>query len=125
MMRWIGFFVAIITGLALGLYYGWVVNPVRYVDASFSDLHEDFKSDYVWMVAEAYQAEQNTQLALERLKPLGDGQAWQIVHEALLSAIQSRLKFRDVDLQRMRDLENALRAYAGELQSTPTLEPNP
>ncbi len=124
-MRWIGFFVAILAGLALGLYYGWVVNPVHYVDASFSDLHEDFKSDYVWMVAEAYQAESNTQLALERLQPLGGGPAWQIVHEALLSAIQSRLKFRDLDLQRIRDLESALHEADLDFKITATPEKKP
>jgi len=124
-MRWIGFLVAIVLGLALGLYYGWVVNPVRYVDALFSDLHEDFKSDYVWMVAEAYQAEQNAEFAAERLEPLGDAPAWEIVHEALLSAIQSRLKFRDLDLQRIRDLESALHDSAREIQSAPTLEKKP
>jgi hypothetical protein len=124
-MRWLGFLVAIVLGLALGLYYGWVVNPVRYVDASFSDLHEDFKSDYVWMVAEAYQAEHNTELAIERLEPLGDAPAWEIVHEALLSAIQSRLKFRDLDLQRIRDLESALHDSSVEVQNTPSLETTP
>lgn len=124
-MRWLGFFVAILAGLALGLYYGWVVSPVRYVDASFSDLHEDFKSDYVWMVAEAYQAEQNTQLASERLQPLGEGPAWEIVHDALLSAIQSRLKFRDLDLQRMRDLESALHEADLDINLTPTPEKKP
>jgi len=34
MARWIRFFLAIAVGIAGGLFYGWWVNPVEYVNTS-------------------------------------------------------------------------------------------
>ncbi len=121
-LRWVTFILAIFIGLAAGLIYGWVINPVRYVDATLADLHEDFKTDYVWMVAEAFQAEKNSTLATERLSPLGVPSA-QAVHDALLSAMQSKSKFRDSDLEKIRKLEQALRD-AGIASPTPSPSPS-
>ena len=32
MSRWVKFFLVIAVGLAAGMFYGWVVNPVEYID---------------------------------------------------------------------------------------------
>jgi hypothetical protein len=32
MRRWLPFFIALGIGLAVSIYYGWMVNPVEYVD---------------------------------------------------------------------------------------------
>jgi hypothetical protein len=45
---------ALALGLGGGLYYGWVLAPVQYVDADPASLHEAFKDDYVLMIATAY-----------------------------------------------------------------------
>jgi hypothetical protein len=65
--RWIGFIIAILVGVALGLGYGWIVSPVHYVDTSPDTLRVDYRTDYVLMVAEAYKNEIDPGLAVRRL----------------------------------------------------------
>lgn len=72
MSRWIAFFLAVILGIAAGLYYGWVLSPVEYVDTTPDTLRADYKTDYVLMVAEVYQADGDTETAIRRLALLGD-----------------------------------------------------
>ena len=47
--RWILFIFAILVGAGLGLLYGWVINPVDYVDTTPDTLRIDYKTDYVLM----------------------------------------------------------------------------
>ncbi len=87
MSRWIKFLIAIVTGLALGLLYGWLVSPVEYVDTSPDTLRADYQLDYVLMVAETYHAEQDLDLAARRLAMLGSESPAEIVAGALKNAI--------------------------------------
>ncbi len=41
--RYLWFMVSILVGLALGVIYGWVINPVQYVDTPPSNLRADYK----------------------------------------------------------------------------------
>jgi hypothetical protein len=61
----------LIAGLVLGVFYGWLVRPVEYVDTTPDSLREDFRTDYVLMVAEAYAGEADLDLARFRLAALG------------------------------------------------------
>lgn len=108
MSRWIGFILAIIAGIALGLAYGWLVNPVKYVDTSPDALRIDYKSDYVLMVAETYQAEKNIDQAITSLTFLGDNDPITIVHQALLFA--QKQGYSDNDQALIKTLEGALRS---------------
>ena len=63
MPRWIQTLIATAIGLATGLFYGWSIAPVEYIDASPGTLHIDYRSDYAIMVAEAYQNEESLDLA--------------------------------------------------------------
>ena len=36
------------------MFYGWVVNPVEYIDIAPESPRVDYKTDYVLMTAEAY-----------------------------------------------------------------------
>jgi hypothetical protein len=69
--RWIRFFIMIAIGIGIGLVYGWIIEPVQYVDTAPASLRLDYKTDYVLMVAEAYQVEQDLNLAVQRLSLLG------------------------------------------------------
>ena len=51
---WLPLLVGIALGLVVGLYYSWIVNPVEYVDTAPASLREDFKSDYIALIASAY-----------------------------------------------------------------------
>jgi hypothetical protein len=106
MSRWFFFFLAITSGIVLGLLYGWVINPVEYVDTTPDTLSRDYKSDFVLMVAEAYQAEGDLGAALRRLALLGNRPSEDIVREATLFA--ESLGYSDQDVNLMRALSAAL-----------------
>ena len=69
--RWLFFIIALIAGIAMGLTYGWVIDPVDFFDLTPDTLRADYKADYVLMVAEAYRVEQDPSLAARRLAIFG------------------------------------------------------
>ena len=111
LMRWFLFFIAIALGVAAGLYYGWVVSPVEYTDTAPDSLRIDYKSDYVLMVAEAYQAENDLAQAAQRLAFLGASSPTETVAEAIQFATTSRLPYSEVDLALMRQLAQDLQNW--------------
>lgn len=115
MGRWIRFLIAIMIGIAAGLYYGWVISPVEYVDTSPDTLSIDYKTDYVLMAAEAYQVERDPALAIQRLAVLG-GDPLEMVVQAILSAER---RYIDNDLALMRQLSEALQAWQLEAGQRP------
>lgn len=98
MSRWTKFLIAIIIGAAAGLFYGWVVNPVEYVDISPQSLRADYKSDFVLMVAESYQVDHDTGLAVRRLALLGTTSPTDIVANALDYGLKKGYAAQDLSL---------------------------
>lgn len=82
MPRWLLILITVILGITLGLVYGWVINPVQYTDITPDALRIDYRTDYVLMVAEAYQAEEDPALAARRLAVLGSDPPALIAAEA-------------------------------------------
>lgn len=109
MFRWLPILLATILGIALGLVYGWVVEPVQYTDITPDALRIDYRTDYVLMVAEAYHTEQNPALASKRLAVLGSQAPALIVGEAYNYARQSG--YPTEDLTYMQDLAVALQTW--------------
>lgn len=109
MSRWFRFILAILVGTLLGALYGWLVSPVEYVDTAPDSLKEDYKADYVLMVAESYHADGDLSLAQQRLSVLGNDPPVEIVRKALLSAERHYI---DNDVALMRALRDALREEA-------------
>ena len=70
-------------GIGLGLFYGWVIDPIDFVDLTPETLRADFRADYVLMVAEAYQTERDLDLAARRLAIFGSAPPADIVARAL------------------------------------------
>jgi hypothetical protein len=62
--------IGILIGLALGLFYTWVIDPVKYVDVSPDSLRADYKEDYVLMIAQAYATDSNLDEAKTKLTTL-------------------------------------------------------
>lgn len=112
--RWVGFVLAIVIGIAAGLYYGWVLNPVKYVDTTPDSLGSDFKADYVLMVAETYRLDGDLQAAARRLAFLGDDAPVQIVQDNLLVA--DRLGYAASDLDLLAALGRALQTAQPEIE---------
>lgn len=117
MARWIAFFIAIAVGAAGGLLYGWLVNPVKYVDTSPSSLRIDFKSDYVLMVAESYRADGNLALAVQRLSGLEE-QPVESVSQAV--AFAEEHGYGETDLTAMKSLLEALQNWNPSGGETPS-----
>jgi hypothetical protein len=104
------FFIMIAVGLGLGLFYGWIINPVKYEDTSPSMLHGDYKADYVLMVAEIYNADKNLAEATRRLALLDPLPPARVVASALLTARESGYAIQDLTL--MEKLSQALQTGA-------------
>jgi hypothetical protein len=62
----------ILLGITLGVLYGWVISPVKYVDTDPSSLRDDYKEQYVLLVAAAYRTERDLDRARLRLAKLKD-----------------------------------------------------
>ncbi len=72
--RWTVLLMAVVGlagGVALGLWYGWQVDPVEYTDTDIAHLHPAYKDDFVLMVAEAYALDGDLGIARARLAMLG------------------------------------------------------
>jgi hypothetical protein len=98
MSRWSKFLIALILGALAGLFYGWVVNPVEYVDIAPQSLRVDYKTDYVLMIAEAYQVDHDMGIAVRRLARLGSTAPKEIVADALNYALQHEYASQDLSL---------------------------
>lgn len=98
MSRWTRFILAIVVGIALGLLYGWVLSPVKYVDTTPNTLRADYQTDYVLMVAEIYQTENDLALAEQRLTFLSSMPASYTIQKALDYAAEKDYYQADIDL---------------------------
>ena len=109
MARWILFLIVVLLGGALGLVYGWVVNPVEYVDTTPDSLRADFKADYVLMVAESYHANGDVALAARRLALLGGPNLTETVSEAMVFGGQAG--YAEDDLAILAQLASDLQTW--------------
>ncbi len=108
MPRWLIPLIAGLLGIAGGVYYGWVINPVKLVDTTPASLRTDYRTDYVLMVAESFHANQDEALASRRLTILGSQSPTAIASQALQQAQRSGYAAADVEL--MQALTRALQA---------------
>ena len=109
MSRWLSILIALTLGIALGLGYGWMINPVQYTDITPEALRIDYRTDYVLMVAEAYQAEQDPALAARRLAVFGSEPPAAIAGEAEDFARQAA--YSSDDLVLIQELTVALQTW--------------
>jgi hypothetical protein len=99
----------VIIGLGLGLLYGWVLDPVRFTDTTPDSLRADYRTDYVLMVAEAYHADHNADLAVRRLAIFGSEPASSIAEKALQTGRDSGYAPKDLSL--LQELTRAMQSY--------------
>jgi hypothetical protein len=117
MRRWFLFFTIIAVGAAVGMLYGWVINPVKYVDTAPDSLRMDYKTDYVLMVAEAYRLENNLNLAARRLALLGTDTPEETVSKALEFANQ--IGYTEADIALIQGLADGLKTWNPSLEAPP------
>jgi hypothetical protein len=107
--NWIKILVALLIGIVLGLVYGWVIAPVQYTDVTPNILREDYRADYVLMVAEAHQNEQDPETAARRLAILGSESPALITASALNYAMNNG--FTDNEILLLQGLLTAMQKY--------------
>ncbi len=110
MSRWFLFLITITLGIGAGLFYGWRIHPLETVVTSPSTLRDDYKTDYVLMVAEAYHAEGDLATARARLALLGEEPPAQLVANAIQYAATIQPPYAGADLALMQALANDLKA---------------
>ena len=109
MLRWLPPLIFTILGIAIGLLYGWIINPVKFVDTTPDSLRVDYRTDYVLMVAEAYHGDQNIELAVRRLAIFGSETPAGISAQALQAGRQ--MNYSDSDLSLLEELTRSMQAY--------------
>ncbi|HCB01636.1 MAG TPA: hypothetical protein DEP19_04560 [Anaerolineae bacterium] len=102
--------IALAIGIVLGLIYGWVVDPIEYVDVTPNILREDYRVDYVLMTAEAYQKDFDSETAARRLAILGSESPATITANALEYAIANN--FTETEIQYLQTLLTAMQTYS-------------
>ena len=109
MPRWLFSVIAIAIGIGLGLFYGWVISPVQFVDTTPASMRADYRADYVLMIAEAYDADRNTDQAMRRLAVFGSNSPADIAAQALQTGQTIGYSAEDISL--LQELTRALQAY--------------
>jgi hypothetical protein len=62
--------VALGTGTGLGLWYGWEIDPVAYVDTDVAHLHPYYRDQFILMVSSAYALDADIEAARARMDML-------------------------------------------------------
>jgi hypothetical protein len=107
-LRTVFFIASIVVGLAIGLVYGWVINPAPYRDLNARTLRSDYKADFVLMVAEAYRQDGNLPLALRRLSLISEESPAQVLARTLVTARD--LGYAPTDLEVLSVLSQAVQS---------------
>lgn len=99
--------VGLILGVVAGMLYGWVIQPVEYIDTTPASLRADYRTEYVLMVAEAFSGDPDLDQALIRLAALGPQPPLDIVLQAIDYGIEH--SFDRTDLETLNQLAIQLR----------------
>jgi len=70
--KWVLPLVAVILGVAIGMVYAWVINPVQWVDGEPQQLRADLQEDYLRMAIDSHSVNRDAELALIRFQALGE-----------------------------------------------------
>lgn len=62
--------IGLAAGVALGLIYTWLIEPVQYYDTPPNHLRSDLRDEYVLLISEAYAADEDWAAAQRRLASL-------------------------------------------------------
>jgi hypothetical protein len=113
MKRWlliIGFVgIGLVIGIGLGLFLGWIAWPTEFTDANPSVLAEEYKQDYVLMVAADYAFSGDLDAARQKVASLGSGGEDFIFSFTLDQILQSS---NVTEIRQLAQLANDLGLYS-------------
>jgi hypothetical protein len=95
----------LLIGIASGLAYGWLIDPVKYVDTSPGTLRIDYQTDIILMVSDIYTNDHDLQGAFGRLSLLKSTDVIQLVDDCLDYAQQKN--FSPQDISNIKNLREA------------------
>lgn len=104
--RLIGFLCAILAGLALGLGYGWLLNPPDAQRTTLTSLRSDYQADYVLMVAEKFSVDRDSEEAVALLEKISPREPTAGIKQAMI--LGQQLGYSERERQLIADLEAAL-----------------
>lgn len=120
--RYAFFGLTILLGFVAAVYYGWAVRPVTLRDAEPTLLREDYRADYVLMVAESFAADHEVERAIGALGFLSEDQQsynpLDLVNDAL--AFGADAGYSAADLELLQSLAAALKTFDPGFAVTPT-----
>ena len=96
-------------GIAIGVVYGWVIDPVEFTNLTPGLLREDYRADYVLMIAEAYHGEIDAAAAARRLGALSSETPAILVTKTLDYAHQNG--FTQTEISVLQELLAAMQTY--------------
>jgi hypothetical protein len=96
----------LVMGVGSGLIYGWLVDPVVYVDTSPDTLRIDYQTDIILMVSDIYSDDLDLQGAYQRLSLLNSTDVNQVIDNCLDYA--QRMNFSAQDITNIMDLRDAI-----------------
>ncbi len=108
---------AAVIGIAAGVVYGWVIDPVEFTNLTPSLLREDYRADYVLMVAEAYHGEINADVAARRLAVISSEAPAVIVTNTLDYAHLNG--FNENEITNLQELLSAMQTYRPQGNPSP------
>lgn len=114
--------IGVVLGLIVGLVYAYQINPVEWKDALPIDLRQDYKEQWVLMAARAYAVEQNSELALERMRSFSKEEATDVLNRLYQNAAteSDREQLRQFGALFGIDVGAATQLPEGEGGETPT-----
>jgi hypothetical protein len=115
-LRFFWFFLAILIGVLIGFYFGWVRTPSTIGTTQLSNLRSDYLTDYVLMAAESYEQHQNLAYTTSQLVLLGNEHPLRYIQKAIIVA--EKLNYSREDLENL-----AMLAQVYQLPETATKAP--
>jgi hypothetical protein len=96
----------LVMGVLAGLVYGWVVNPVEYIDNGLNSLKLDYQTDLVLMTADAYASDLDITTAIQKLYQINGEDIDGLLTDSLEYARQ--MNFSDQDITKLEMLQSAV-----------------
>jgi hypothetical protein len=115
---WLPLLLGLGLGLGGGLFYTWIVNPVEYVETAPGSLREDFKGDYLALIAAAYSSRGDLVRARARLALFED-----LDPAADLAALAQRRQASGHPVSEAQALAELAAALQGAPAAAPTEAP--
>jgi hypothetical protein len=112
------FLITILIGAGVGLYYGWGFKPTMQSTSPLKSLRQDYKADYVLMVAEVYDRDGDLKLAIDRLDQLKSGSPLDVTTSMITYARSAGYSINDLEL-----MSNLIQDLQGSTPTSPAVTP--